>query len=79
MKLFVGQGFRLAAIGVGIGTVASVYIGWLIESHLYQVAYVDPATVVGMAAMLLFVALLASYLPVRRALRVEPVVTLRHE
>jgi predicted permease len=79
MKLFVGQGFRLAAIGVGIGIVASAYIGRLIESHLYQVASFDPATVAGMAAMLLLGALLASYLPARRALRVEPVVTLRHE
>ena len=79
MKLFVGQGFRLAAIGVGIGTFASAFIGRLIEGHLYQVANFDPVTVAGMAAMLLFAALLASYLPTRRALRAEPVVTLRHE
>ncbi len=79
MKLVVGQGMRLAAIGVAIGVGAAFFAGGLIESQLFQVRAFDPLTVAVTAAVLLAAALLASYLPARRAMRVDPVETLRDE
>jgi len=77
MKLVVGQGFRLAAIGVAIGVIAAAAAGRLIESQLFQVGSFDPLTILATAGALLAAGLLASYLPARRAVRVDPAVTLR--
>jgi predicted permease len=79
MKLVVGQGFRLAMIGVALGIAAAALAGGFLESQLYQVRAFDPLTIVAMAATLLVAGLFASYLPARRAVRVDPVVTLRYE
>jgi predicted permease len=77
MKLVVGQGIRLAAIGVAIGVVAAGLAGRFFQSQLFQVSAFDPLTILATAAVLLVAALLASYLPARRAVRVDPAVTLR--
>ena len=77
MKLVVGQGFRLAAIGVAIGIMAAALAGRFLESQLFQVSALDPLTISATAAALLAAGLLASYLPARRAVRVDPAVTLR--
>jgi putative ABC transport system permease protein len=77
MKLVVGQGFRLAAIGVVIGIMAAALAGRFLESQLFQVSALDPITIFATAAALLAAGLLASYLPARRAVRVDPAVTLR--
>jgi len=79
MKLVVGQGFRLAVIGVALGIAAATLAGGFLESQLYQVSAFDPLTIIATAAALLAAGLLASYLPARRAVRVDPVVTLRYE
>jgi predicted permease len=79
LKLVVGQGFRLTAVGVAFGSGAAIWVGRLLESELFQVKASDPLTMLSMAAALLLTGLLASYLPARRAIRVDPVVTLRHE
>jgi predicted permease len=79
MKLVVSQGFRLAAIGVVLGIIGAASMGRLLEGQLFQVSVFDPLTVFGMAAVLLLAGLLASYLPALRAVRVDPVVTLRYE
>jgi predicted permease len=71
----------LALVGTGIvlGLVAAWGLGRLISSQLYGVTAGDPLTIAGAAGLLLFVALLAGYLPARRATRVNPVLALRYE
>jgi len=79
LRLVVGQGLRLAAIGAALGVCGAVPAGQMIRSQLYGVEPFDPLTIAGMACALLAAALLASYLPARRATRVDPAVTLRYE
>jgi putative ABC transport system permease protein len=79
LRLVVGQGLRLTAIGVGIGIAGAVLTGNLLQSQLFQVSAIDPLTIFATAAVLLAAGLAASYLPARRAVRVDPVVTLRYE
>jgi predicted permease len=79
LGMVVGQGLRLAAIGAFIGLVVAVASGKWISSQLYQVSPSDPVTLVSMVAMLVVAAVLASYLPARRAVRIDPAVALRPE
>ena len=79
LRLVVGEGARMAAFGVVIGIAASLAITRLMSSLLFGVSATDPLTFVGVAALLSSVALLASYLPARRAMRVDPMVALRYE
>ena len=79
LALVVGQGFRLAAIGVGLGVAGALLGGQMIQSQLFGVRADDPLTMALTAAALLAAALLASYLPARKAVRVDPAVTLRSE
>jgi len=73
------QGMRLALIGVAIGVVASVAGGRLLETQLFAVSPSDPLTILGMAVILVAAGAVASYLPARRATRVNPAITLRGE
>jgi ABC-type antimicrobial peptide transport system permease subunit len=79
INLIVGQGVFLAAMGVVVGLVLAPLGTWFGRSLFYDVGPFDPATFIGVAAFLLLVALLASYLPARRATRVDPVQALRGE
>jgi putative ABC transport system permease protein len=79
LALVVGQGFRLAATGVVIGIAGAALLGRYFESQLFRVQSFDPLTIFTTAAALLAAGLLASYLPARRAVRVDPAVTLRSE
>jgi putative ABC transport system permease protein len=72
-------GMRLVLISIGIGLVASLVLTRLLAGLLYHVSPADPMTFAGIAALLLAVALLACYLPARRATRVDPALTLRSE
>ena len=78
-RLVVGEGARMAVFGVVIGIAASFVTTRLMSSLLFGISATDPLTFVGAAALLSAVALLASYIPARRAMRVDPLVALRYE
>lgn len=79
LRLILVEGVRLAVIGVVVGIAASLAAARLMSSLLFGVGSTDPLTFVCVAALLSFVALLASYVPARRAMRVDPMVALRYE
>jgi putative ABC transport system permease protein len=73
------QSLRLALLGVVAGVAASLFVTRLIRSMLFDVSPTDPVVLVGVSLLLVAVALAASYLPARRAAKVDPVITLRAE
>lgn len=78
-RAVLGRGLLLAGSGLLIGTAAAVVLGNLVRALLYQVRPADPVSLWGSAAVLLVVALVASYLPARKATRVDPVLALKAE
>jgi predicted permease len=78
-RMFVRQGARVALLGVASGALAAVVLTRSIQSLLFNVERLDAAAYAGMSAVMLAVAMLASYLPACRAARVDPVVALRNE
>jgi predicted permease len=79
LRLVLGQGAKMASIGVAMGIVAALVLARLMRSQLYGVTAHDPLTFAGVAATLFVVALAACYLPARRAMKVDPLVALRYE
>jgi len=79
LGLMVGQGVKIAALGAGIGAVAALAGGRVLSSLLYGVSPRDPLVLLGAAVIPLVVAAIASYVPARRAAKVDPVVALRYE
>ncbi len=79
LKLVIGQGMKLVLVGVALGLVASVALTRTIKSLLFGVSATDPATFAAIAVLLALVALLACFIPARRATRVNPLTALRGE
>jgi putative ABC transport system permease protein len=79
LGMILGQGLRTIFIGVAIGIAGSLALTRSVQSLLFGVTPTDPLTYVAVAMLLTVVAVTASYIPARRAMRVDPMVALRHE
>jgi putative ABC transport system permease protein len=79
IKMVLGQGLSTVMIGTVIGIMGSFIFTRTIRSLLFGVSPIDPFTIAGVALVLIFLAMLASYIPARRATRVDPMVALRYE
>jgi predicted permease len=79
LRLILGHGFILTILGIAIGAAAAFALMRYIRSLLYGVSTTDLVTFVAVSSLLLLIALLASYIPARRAMRVDPVIALRYE
>jgi putative ABC transport system permease protein len=79
VRMVLNEGGRLAVAGVALGSVVALAGARLIRGLLFEVSATDPATFAAVAVGLLGVALLASYIPARRATRVDPMIALRGE
>jgi predicted permease len=79
LKLILGHGATMALIGVAVGVAASLALTRLMAKLLYGVSAYDPLTFAAVTCLLVLVALAASYIPARRAMRVDPMVALRNE
>jgi len=79
LRMVLNQGMKLVLIGIVLGLAASFAATRLIASYLYDVTSTDPVTFVGVPILLLIVALLACFVPARRATRVDPLTALREE
>ena len=78
-SLVLGHSFRLAVTGLALGMLVSVALSRSMNAFLYGVEATDPLTFAGVGALLIAIALMAGYVPARRAARVDPLVALRHE
>lgn len=79
LSMILGQGMGLVAIGLSVGLVASFVLTKLIKKLLFQVEPTDPVTFVAVSLVLAIAALIACYVPARRALRIDPLLALRQE
>ncbi len=79
LKLVIKRGMRLALIGIAIGLIASLALTRLVKSLLFEVSATDPLTFAGVALLLIVTAIVACWIPARRATRVDPLRALRTE
>jgi putative ABC transport system permease protein len=79
LKMVISQGIKLALVGVAIGLAGALGLTRFLSGLLYGVKPGDPLTLVAVSALLITVALLASYIPAHQAAKVDPMVALRQD
>jgi putative ABC transport system permease protein len=79
LRLVIKQGMILALLGIAAGLGGALALARLMRGWLYEVGPNDPATFIAVAGLLILVALFACYAPARRAIKVDPLVALRHQ
>jgi ABC-type antimicrobial peptide transport system permease subunit len=79
LKLAVGYGMKLVVVGIVIGLIAAFALTRVMSSLLFGVTATDPVTFTLISLLLVAVAVLASYIPARRATKVDPIIALRYE
>ena len=79
LALVVGHGMRLAAVGLALGVAVALGVTHFVRGFLYGVSPADPLTFVAILVVLATVTLVATWLPARRAARVDPMIALRHD
>jgi ABC-type antimicrobial peptide transport system permease subunit len=79
LRMVLRQGLGLALAGAVVGLIGALIVSNLMSGLLYGVRPTDPLTFAGVTVLLICVAVLACYIPARRALRIDPLVALRHE
>jgi ABC-type antimicrobial peptide transport system permease subunit len=79
LRMVLAQGLRLTAMGLGIGLAGAYFLSRFLSTVLFDVSATDAATYVTVAGLLLVVAVVACYVPATRAMRVDPIATLRSE
>jgi predicted permease len=79
LRLVVGEGVRLTLIGAGVGLLGALGLTQLMSSLLFGVSAMDPGTLITVTLILMFVAMVACYVPARRATRTDPISALRYE
>jgi ABC-type antimicrobial peptide transport system permease subunit len=79
MRIVMGKGFKLTLVGIALGLAGAFILTRVIHSLLYEVSPTDSITFAGLSLLLMSVAILACYIPARRATKVDPMVALRYE
>ncbi len=79
MGMILGEGFKVTAVGVGVGLLLAIGLGQVLAGFLYDVRAIDPLVLGAAPVVLALVALFACYLPARRAAHVDPMIALRYE
>ncbi len=79
VQMVIGQGMRMAAVGVALGIAGAVALSRILGAQLYEVSATDAETYIVVSLLLLAVALAATYIPARRATAVDPLIALRYE
>ena len=79
LRMVLGEGMRTTLTGIVVGILAAIGLTRLITQIIYGVGATDPFTFGGVTVLLVAVALLACYIPARRAMRVDPIIALRYE
>jgi putative ABC transport system permease protein len=79
VRLVLGEGMILAAIGIGLGLAGAFALAKIMESVLYEIKPRDPATFIAVSLAVAVAAAAACYIPARRAMRVDPMVALKYE
>jgi putative ABC transport system permease protein len=77
LRLVLGQGLALTLVGTALGLAGALALARVLKGLLFEVSATDPSTYVGIALLLIAVAMAASYIPARRAARIEPTAALR--
>jgi putative ABC transport system permease protein len=78
-RMVIGEGLKLCLIGLALGLVGALWLGWAGSSLLFGVTASDPSTLIAVSLLLTAAAIAACYFPARRAMKVEPIVALRQE